>query len=98
MQFHEALGAVIRDERQAQNLTLRDVACNGFVSMGHLSDVENGRKQGSSQFITAVATALSMEPSELIIEAGYLMKQCQIPDTPESLFVPVPSIQTIPSR
>ena len=86
MNFHEALGFVIKDERQAKGLTLRDVSQTGYVSMGHLSDVENGRKQGSSQFISAVATALSMEPHELIIEAGYLMKQFQVPSTPESLF------------
>lgn len=84
--FHEALGIVIRDERQAKDLTLRDVASNGFVSMGHLSDVENGRKQGSSQFISAVAKALDLQPHDLVLEAGYLMKQFQIPRTPESLF------------
>ena len=88
MNFHEALGLVIKDERQAKGLTLRDVSSTGFVSMGHLSDVENGRKQGSSQFISAVATALSLEPHDLIIGAGYLMKQFQIPSTIESLYSP----------
>ena len=87
MKFSEALGEVIREQRLAKELTLRDVARNGFVSMGHLSDVENGRKEGSSAFINGVANGLGMEASELIIQAGFRMARVEVPDTPESLFV-----------
>ena len=87
MDFHKALGRVIRGKRHARSLTLREVALTGFVSMGHLSDVENGRKEGSSQFIKAVATALKLEPYDLVLEAGYLMAGSSIPNTPEKLYV-----------
>jgi transcriptional regulator with XRE-family HTH domain len=87
MKFSEALGEVIREQRLAKELTLREVARNGFVSMGHLSDVENGRKEGSSSFIDGVANGLGVDASELIIQAGFRMARVEVPDTPESLFV-----------
>lgn len=86
MRFHEALGEVIKEQRLAKEMTLRDVSQTGYVSMGHLSDVENGRKEGSSQFIEAVATALQVEPFELILKAGYRMSDLDVPDTPATLF------------
>ena len=63
MKFYQTLGEVIREQRLAKNLTLREVASNGFVSMGHLSDVENGRKEGSSSFLDGVACLLYTSPS-----------------------------------
>ena len=86
MKFYEALGVVIRDERHRQNLTLREVCAMGFISMGHLSDVENARKEGSNTFIDAVAKALKLPAHELIIEAGYRMAESIVPDTIENLF------------
>lgn len=86
MKFSEALGEVVRERRLALGLTLRDVSSTGYVSMGHLSDVENGRKEGSSSFINGVANGLGIEASELIIQAGFRMAGLEVPDTPESLF------------
>ena len=83
MKFFEALGAVIREERQRQGLTLRDISKAGYISMGHLSDVENGRKEGSSVFIESISKALGLEAYELVLEAGYLMAGQNIPDTYE---------------
>ena len=86
MKFHEALGEVIREQRLANEMTLRQGSSTGYVSMGHLSDVENGRKEGSSQFIEAVAKSLGLETYELILKAGYRMADLDVPDTPEHLF------------
>lgn len=86
--FHQTLGEVIREQRLAKKLTLRQVSANGFISMGHLSDVEQGRKEGSSTFLDGVANGLGVELSWLIIETGYRMAEAsvEVPDTPESLF------------
>lgn len=86
MKFSEALGEVIRERRLALGLSLREVSSTGYVSMGHLSDVENARKEGSSSFINGVANGLGIEASELIIQAGFRMAGLEVPDTPESLF------------
>lgn len=86
MKFYEALGAAIREERNKRGLTLRDVSTKGYVSMGHLSDVENARKEGSETFIESVAQAIGVPSYELIIEAGYRMAEGRVPDTAEDLF------------
>lgn len=90
MKFYEALGKVLKKERLAQSLTLRDVSSTGFVSMGHLSDVENGRKEGSSSFLEGVCFALQVEPYEIIAKTAVLMaeSELEVPSTPEILFAP----------
>jgi len=89
MKFYQILGEVIREQRHAKGLSLREVSSTGHISMGHLSDVENGRKEGSSSFLDGVANGLGVELSWLIIETGYRMAESKVdvPDTPESLFV-----------
>lgn len=90
MKFYEALGKVIKTERLAKSLTLRDVSQTGYVSMGHLSDVENGRKEGSSSFLEGVALALGVEAYELIAKTAVRMAQAEleVPNSPADLFVP----------
>ena len=78
MRFHEALGEVIREQRLAKGLSLRAVSQTGYVSMGHLSDVENARKEGSSSFIDGVAKGLGVNAYDLIIEAGYRMASGEV--------------------
>lgn len=88
MIFKIALGHAIRETRTSKGLTLREVAANGFVSIGHLCDIERGVKDASSVVIEAIAKGLEVDPCDLVIEAGYLMAEDQVavPETPESLF------------
>ena len=44
---HE-LGEVLRERRQDQSRTLRDVAASASVSLGYLSEIERGVKEASS--------------------------------------------------
>jgi len=89
MRFRHALGEVVREQRLAKSLTLRGVSTKGFVSIGHLSDIERGVKEASSDTIEAIANGLGIESYWLIIEAGYRMtgEAPFIPDTPEGLFI-----------
>ena len=84
MNFRQALGTVIREQRLAKEMSLRAVSGKGFVSLGHLSEVERGQNEVSSDCLEAIANGLGVEAYELIIEAGYRM--AGVPDTPESLF------------
>ena len=88
MKFRQALGEVIRAERLANGLTLRDVSRRGFVSLGHLSEVERGENDPSSECLDGIANGLGVKVSSLIVKAGDLMTEWEIPDTPESLFAP----------
>lgn len=87
MRFREALGEVIREQRLAKDLSLRDVSRRGFVSYSFLNEVERGEKECSSDYIEAIANGLDVSTHSLIIEAGYRMSEWEVPDTPESLFV-----------
>jgi transcriptional regulator with XRE-family HTH domain len=89
MNFQTALGEVVKDQRLAQEKTLRDVCDKSYLALGFLSEVERGVKMPSSDTIDAIANGLGVNAYDLIIETGYRMaeKSQEIPETPESLFV-----------
>jgi transcriptional regulator with XRE-family HTH domain len=64
------LGAVLRRHRLAQGRTLADVAGDARVSLPYLSELERGRKEGSSEVLAAVCDALGVELSDVVTEAG----------------------------
>ena len=73
MQLRTALGELLREIRKEQRKNLRDIATEGYIALGYLSEVENGRKQISDELLESVAYALGTTPAALIIEAGYRM-------------------------
>jgi transcriptional regulator with XRE-family HTH domain len=89
MDFHTALGEVIRTKRLANGKTLRQLASKSFLALGYLSEVERGHKQASSAVIEGIANGLGVAPHDLVIETGLLMASEAIPDTAESLFTPI---------
>ena len=88
MRFREAVGEVIREQRLANGLQLRDVSDRGHLSYSFLSEVERGLKECSSDYLEAIANGLGVRAYDLIIEAGYRMSgdDLAIPDTPEQIF------------
>jgi transcriptional regulator with XRE-family HTH domain len=58
--LRELVGAVLREERRRQGLTLARLAEASGVSMQHVSDVERGRKDPSSEVLAAIAGALGI--------------------------------------
>jgi transcriptional regulator with XRE-family HTH domain len=88
LKFREYLGEVVREQRIANGLQLRDVAERGHVSYSFLSEFERGLKDCSSDYLQAIANGMGVELYSLIIEAGYRMagEQLAVPDTAESLF------------
>jgi transcriptional regulator with XRE-family HTH domain len=63
------IGEVLRDERHRQHRTLADVAEDAAVSIQYLSEVERGRKEVSSDLLTAVHRALGLELAEVLERA-----------------------------
>jgi transcriptional regulator with XRE-family HTH domain len=60
------VGAILRERREAQRRTLRDVADAARVSVAYLSEVERGRKEASSEVLGAVCRALGMRLVDLV--------------------------------
>src|ERR1700755_3111169 len=66
----EVIGDVLRRARTSQGRTLREVTDSARVSLGYLSEVERGRKEASSELLTAICGALDIPLSEVLSDAG----------------------------
>jgi transcriptional regulator with XRE-family HTH domain len=62
--WREVSGGVLRDERRRQGRTLADVAGRAGMSVQHLSEVERGRKEASSEMLAAAAGSLGLGLAE----------------------------------
>ena len=68
--LRELIGRSLRRRRLEHGRTLADVAAQAGVSMQHLSDVERGRKDASSEMLAAICGALGMDVAELMAAAA----------------------------
>ncbi|HVC41308.1 MAG TPA: helix-turn-helix transcriptional regulator [Candidatus Saccharimonadales bacterium] len=68
-----ALGAVLRRRREAARRTLTEVAGEAGLSPAHLSEVERGRKEVSTERLLAVAHALGVPPADIYAELARLL-------------------------
>lgn len=99
MLFRQALGAVLRERRLAQNSSLRELATCAGVSLGYLSEVERGRKEISSELLAAVASALTCEVGDVIGAAAVHMSRTGDPSAPSvhtGMHTGLPILQTRP--
>ena len=68
-----AVGAFLRDLREAQGKSLRDVEADTGVSSGHLSLIETGRvRNPSPTILQKLATHFGVSAEHLLVLAGYL--------------------------
>ncbi|MEW5810999.1 MAG: transcriptional regulator ClgR [Actinomycetota bacterium] len=68
--LREVIGDVLRRVRVEQGRTLREVSDTARVSLGYLSEVERGRKEASSELLSAICGALDVPLSRVLSEAG----------------------------
>jgi transcriptional regulator with XRE-family HTH domain len=68
--LREVVGDVLRRARRSQGRTLREVSDSARVSLGYLSEVERGRKEASSELLSAICTALDVPLSRVLSTAG----------------------------
>jgi transcriptional regulator with XRE-family HTH domain len=87
--LRQEIGDVLRQHRQAQGQTLRQVAAKASVALGYLSEVERGQKEVSSEILASVADALQVPLSVLLrdvsariaVAEGVYIDDTFIPDT-----------------
>lgn len=76
LSLNSVIGESIRDIRKEKHLTLRQVSKKASIALGHLSDVETGKKNASNELLEAIARGLDVSISELIGEVyAYLKEQ-----------------------
>jgi transcriptional regulator with XRE-family HTH domain len=68
--WREALGRQLRAERAARGERIADVARRAGVAPQYLSEVERGRKDPSSEILSALAGAVDLTVRELTRRAG----------------------------
>jgi transcriptional regulator with XRE-family HTH domain len=68
--LREVVGDVLRRARTEQCRTLREVSDTARVSLGYLSEVERGRKEASSELLSAICGALDIPLSRVLSDAG----------------------------
>jgi transcriptional regulator with XRE-family HTH domain len=73
--LREVIGDVLRRARVDQSRTLREVSDAARVSLGYLSEVERGRKEASSELLSAICRALDVPLSRVLSDAGVQMAQ-----------------------
>jgi transcriptional regulator with XRE-family HTH domain len=78
--LREVIGDVLRRARTSQGRTLREVSDSARVSLGYLSEVERGRKEASSELLTAICGALEVPLSELLTDAGRQLQRQECGD------------------
>ncbi len=71
--MRQLVGEVLRARRAAQGLTLRDVSAKARVSLGYISEIERGQKEPSSELLAAVAAALDLPLSEVLLDVGAML-------------------------
>jgi len=81
---HE-LGEVLRERRQEQGRTLRDVAGAGAVSLGYLSEVERGVKEASSELLAAICDSLDIPMSVVLDDVSRRVARVESLSAPVSL-------------
>lgn len=94
------LGDVLREHRQSQGRTLREVSSSASVSLGYLSEVERGEKEASSELLGSICGALNLPLSEMLSHVSTRVASTELADAltaPVSLPVPPAARELISS-
>jgi len=81
------LGDVLREHRQAQGRTLREVSSSAAVSLGYLSEVERGEKEASSELLASICGALHLPMSQMLIHVSSRVAESEAVGAPVALSV-----------
>lgn len=68
----QALGALLRAQRLAKGLSLRELSARTSVSNAYLSELERGLHEPSVSVLLAVASALDTPLVEILVRSGVL--------------------------
>jgi transcriptional regulator with XRE-family HTH domain len=79
------LGDVLREQRQSQGRTLREVSASASVSLGYLSEVERGEKEASSELLASICGALNVPLSEVLSHVSDRVAESEAVNQPVSL-------------
>ncbi|HEY8323763.1 MAG: helix-turn-helix domain-containing protein [Ktedonobacterales bacterium] len=74
-----AVGAVIRQERRARDLTLKEFAARAIISVVYLGEIERGKKYPSPVTLERLAEALDLTTPDLLERIAYALRGVEQP-------------------
>lgn len=83
MKLRIAFGDTLRELRQDQHRTLREVSIKSGVALGYVSEVERGHKEASSEVLESLTNTLGISMADFLILTA--LRMSGIPDTPKDL-------------
>lgn len=83
--LRDNIGDVLRDIRQSQGRTLREVSTDARVSLGYLSEVERGVKEASSELLASICEALDVPMSSVLREVSDRLAIAELVNVPDVL-------------
>jgi transcriptional regulator with XRE-family HTH domain len=86
--LRRVLGDALRRHRQSQERTLREVSSAARISLTYLSEVERGRKEPSSELLSAICGALGVPLSDVLREASDVLATQEAPMAPVDVLAP----------
>jgi transcriptional regulator with XRE-family HTH domain len=90
--FRRLLGDVLRQRRQDQGLTLRQVSSEARVSLGYISEIERGRKEASSEMLASLCSALDVPLSAVLRHVSDAVAEQETALAPTSIAGPRPAL------
>jgi len=76
--IRDAVGQILKEQREQSKLSMREVAQTAGVSLGYLSEIERGIKDPSSEIIGSVCRALLFDSADLLVEAGMRIREHEL--------------------
>ena len=86
--LRQEIGDVLRDARQQQGRTLREVSTHARVSLGYLSEVERGQKEASSELLASICGALDVPLSSVFRQVSERFRLAESLELPDGLDLP----------
>lgn len=71
----ESLGDYLKEQREAAQLSLRQLADQAGVSNPYLSQIERGLRKPSAEVLQQIAKALRISAEQLYVQAGILTQE-----------------------
>lgn len=74
-----AIGNVIRQERRARGMTLKELASRAIVSVVYLGEIERGKKYPSPVVLERLALGLDLATPDLLEMIAYVLRDAERP-------------------
>ncbi|HEY7779213.1 MAG TPA: helix-turn-helix transcriptional regulator [Ktedonobacterales bacterium] len=77
--LQETIGTVIRQERHARGMTLKELASRSALSVVYLGELERGKKYPSGIVLERIAEALDLSVADLLVYVAETLRAVEAP-------------------